>query len=250
MRRLFVVIPIFNEPGTLSAIVQQVVDAPLPIPWTRHMVLVDDCSAPRGRAAVDDVFASLRARSIPADLLRHDVNEGKGSALRTGMDHILDFATDADAMIVQDADLEYSPSDYAQLLEPIIEGWAGAVFGTRWGDHRTLSSRTARLHAAGNRALTALSNLMTGLSVLDMECCYKLLTLPALRRVRPWLTEDRFGIEPQLAAALARERVQVAQRPVRYSPRGFSDGKKIGVIDGLRAIYVILRERLIGGPPW
>jgi hypothetical protein len=106
-----------------------------------------------------------------------------------------------------------------------------------------------RLHAAANGLLTWASECATGLGIHDMECCYKLLRLPVLRTVRPWLSEERFGIEPQLAAALARARVRVAEVPVRYEPRGFAEGKKIGWTDGVRALWVIARERLRTSPP-
>ncbi len=246
MSVLWVVIPVFNEPGTLGAIVKRVQSTPLPSGWTRKVIIVDDCSAPAGQAAVDSVISSAGDDTNKPILLRHSVNRGKGAALRTGFQYLLDHAMDSDAVIIQDADLEYDPDDFSGLLQPIIEGWADVVFGTRWGDHRPLNSLMSRIHAAGNRGLTIFSNALTGLSVLDMECCYKLLTLPALRAILPSLSEDRFGIEPQLAAAAARSGFSVAQRQIHYEPRGFSQGKKIGVRDGLRALYVIVREAISG----
>jgi glycosyltransferase involved in cell wall biosynthesis len=243
---LHVVIPVYNEPGTLATIVERVRAAVLPSGWQRAVVLVDDCSAPKGRTAVEGVHADLLARGASASLLRHAVNRGKGAALRSGFDHVLTHASDDDAVIIQDADLEYDPADFAAMLEPVLEGWADAVYGTRWGSHRPVRSVTGRVHAAGNRVLTLLSNVVTGLHVDDMECCYKLLTIPTLRAIRPRLTEDRFGIEPQITAGLAAVGARLGQRQISYAPRGFRDGKKIGWVDGLRALFVILRERMLG----
>jgi hypothetical protein len=121
------------------------------------------------------------------------------------------------------------------------------VFGNRWAGARP-GGAWRRLHAAANGFLTWASDLATGLGVHDMECCYKLLRVPVLREVRPWLTEERFGIEPQVAAALARARVHVAEVPVRYAPRGFAEGKKIRWTDGVRALWVIARERARRAP--
>jgi hypothetical protein len=150
--------------------------------------------------------------------------------------------------LVQDADLEYDPADYAALLAA-LRGPRSAVFGNRWanGDVQRRGAYR-RIHALGNAALTVASNAMTGLRLHDMECCYKLLPVPVLREIRPWMTEERFGIEPQIAAALGRLRVPVAEVPVRYDPRGFAEGKKIRAKDGLRAFWVIARERLRSRP--
>jgi hypothetical protein len=161
----------------------------------------------------------------------------------TGCSAVLTRATDSDAMLVQDADLEYDPADFRALLAALSSPSIGAVFGNRWG---TGSKRTGyrHMHALANRTLTWISNQATGLGVHDMECCYKLLRIPALRTVLPWLSEERFGIEPQIAAALARAHIRVAEVPVQYSPRTFAEGKKIRWTDGVRALWVIVRERL------
>ncbi len=241
---LHVVMPVFDEGPTLARIAGRVAGARLPAGWSLRLVMVDDGSPPEAAAAAREASA---AHPGVAELIVHPRNRGKGAALMTGFDRVLASADDRDAVIVQDADLEYDPGDYAALLAPLESG-AGAVFGNRWGTGAPLTG-WRRLHAAANGFLTWASELATGLGVHDMECCYKLLRVPALRAVRPWLSEERFGIEPQIAAALARARVRVAEVPVRYAPRGFAEGKKIGWTDGVRALWVIARERLRTTPP-
>ena len=244
MRTLHVVIPFFNERPTLAACVARVLAAPLPSGFTVRLILVDDSSESDASTSAIQLAAQRKTEGHDILLLRHEVNRGKGAALQTGFDSILAGGfTGDDIVIIQDADLEYDPADYLALLEPIVAGRAAAVLGTRWGDHRDIRGFKRRMHAVGNAALTRLSNIMTGLRVSDMECCYKLMTLDVLRRVRPMLSEQRFGIEPQIVAALSRLGVSVAEAPVRYDPRGLQQGKKIGWTDGVRAIIVMLRER-------
>ncbi|MBM4111570.1 MAG: glycosyltransferase family 2 protein [Phycisphaerae bacterium] len=256
MPTLFVVVPYFNEPRTLAACIDRLLVAPLPTGWSRHVVLVDDASAPAGRAAADEVagrsvadssvgngvHSADKARALT--LLRHERNAGKGAALMTGFDWILARAIDADAVLVHDADLEYDPADHRALVDALTADPLLAVFGDRWHGSAIRPGIVAWMHRTGNRALTALSNAVSGLRVHDMECCSKLLRIPLLRIVRPRLSEPRFGIEPQLTASIARARGSVREVPVHYEARGFGDGKKIGVRDGVRALWVIVRERL------
>ncbi len=245
MPTLHIVIPVYNERGTLAEIVSRVLATPLPDGWTRRITLVDDCSAPTHSPAVQALVDRLKSENKPLRFLRHEVNQGKGAALQTGFDAILSSNTpDDDLVIIQDADLEYDPNDYAALMQPIIAGAADAVVGTRWGTHYRADSLKRRIHAMGNGALTLMSNLMTGIRVSDMECCYKIMPVRVLRQLRPMLNEKRFGIEPQMVAGLSRVGVHVTQVPVRYDPRGLAEGKKIGWRDGVRALIVIARERL------
>jgi len=151
-------------------------------------------------------------------------------------------------MLTQDGDLEYDPSDWRALVEALPPAPLAAVIGNRWAQ-ASLPTTWRRLHAGANRLLTSCSNMLTGLRLADMECGFKLLRVPLLRRVLPWLSEDRFGVEPQLVAALARVRAEVREVPVSYDPRDRSRGKKIGPIDGLRAIWVIVAERARRAPP-
>lgn len=249
MPTLHVVVPVFNERRTLEECLRRVLAAPLPEGWHARIELVDDCSDASAAAEARRVVELLRQESVAIELARHERNRGKGAALRTGFDRVLETAPLGDDLVViQDADLEYDPRDFAALMAPILAGRCRAVLGTRWGAHRPLPSLKRRIHALGNHALTWCSNRMTGFRVSDMECCYKLVTVDLLRRLRPMLTEDRFGVEPQYVASLARLGERVEEVPVAYDPRGLEAGKKIGWRDGLRALWVIARERVRGAP--
>ena len=236
MPTLHVVIPVFNEAGSLATILDQVQAVSLPDPWRVSITVVDDGSGPNFAAMLKEFVADRTLH-----LIRHEHNQGKGAALRTGFDAALQRGQEGDAVVVQDADLEYDPNDLITLLGPIRQGNADAVVGTRWGAHYRIQGLWPRLHRMVNGLLTFLSNRLTGLGLTDMECCQKMLTMSTLRTVRPHLTEDRFGIEPQLIAALAAYRVDLREIPVSYRPRSTSEGKKIGWKDGVRALLVIAR---------
>lgn len=241
---LHVVIPFYNEESTLEPCVRRVVAAPLPEGWGLATCLVDDHSGPPAARAAESLAGRLRAEGHRVTLLRHERNRGKGAALQSGFDEVLaGDAHDDDLVIIQDADLEYDPADYRKLIEPIVNREAEAVLGTRWGRHRRVRGFKHKLHTWANVGVTKLSNLMTGLSVRDMECCYKLMPVHLLRRIRPLLTEQRFAIEPQIVATWARLEVRVAEVPVSYHPRGPGAGKKITWRDAVGAVYVACRER-------
>jgi len=236
MPTLFVVMPVFNEPVTLRASVARVRAAEVGAGWSVQIVLVDDGSS-------DATPESVRALGAAgaAITLFHPKNRGKGAAIRTGFAHALTLAGAGDAVIIQDADLEYDPADFAGLLAPVARGEADVVLGNRWAVPPKGLKRLA--HRMLNGFLTLSSNLMTGLRVNDMECCLKLFTVPALRTILGDLDEERFGIEPQIVAACARHRLRVAEAPCSYSPRSFEEGKKIRMKDGLRVFVVLWRER-------
>jgi glycosyltransferase involved in cell wall biosynthesis len=247
---LHIVIPFYNEGPTIDPCARRVVKAPLPQGWTRSLIIVDDHSRDADGRTLQDVAAGLAAEGHEIVILRHEPNRGKGAAVQTGFDTLLaKDPPDNDLVVIQDADLEYDPADFERLMAPLLDGTADAVIGTRWGTHRPVRGAKGRLHAWGNGLLTSLSNAMTGLRLDDMECCYKLLTVELLRRLRPWLTEPRYGVEPQVVAALSRLGARVAQVAVSYDPRSTAEGKKIGWVDGVRAVYVIARERLRRKPP-
>ena len=236
MPTLIVVMPVFNEPATLATAVARVKSAPLPHGWSTQVVLVDDGSDAPTRALV----AAL-GDSGDATVLLHPQNRGKGAAIRSGFVDALSKAHADDCILVQDADLEYDPRDFAPLLAPAIAGTADLVLGNRFATAPIGLKRT--LHRTLNGLLTLSSNLMTGLKVRDMECCLKLFTAPALARVIADLDEERFGIEPQIVAAAARHGLRVCEVPVTYAPRSFDEGKKIRMKDGLRVFVVLWRER-------
>lgn len=236
--RLFILIPVYNEQSTLSACVSRVECAALPDSISRFIVLVDD-------ASTDGAVARI---TMPRDsvVVCHEVNRGKGAALRSGLEAILSRADvqDDDLILVQDADLEYDPADYPELLAPVIAGRTEVVFGARFGGSRASSGGglARRIHALGNAGLTLISNVLTGNDLNDMECGYKLFTVRVTRRMLPFLTEDRFGIEPQISAVLARVGCPIEQVAIRYTPRSFNEGKKIKWFDAFWAIWVMFRE--------
>lgn len=226
---LSVVMPVYNEQATLREIVAAVLAESTP----KELVLVDDGSVDRSRALLDELEAHDAVR-----LLRHERNLGKGAALRTGF-----AAARGEVVLVQDADLEYDPRDYATLLRPIVRGDADVVYGSRYliDPRDPARPRDTMRHYLVNRALTFFSNLWTGLNLTDMETCYKCFRRSALDGVR--IRSNGFAVEPELTAKFARLPLRIHEVPIRYRGRGHSDGKKIGWRDGLAAIAAVLRHQ-------
>ncbi len=233
--KLSVVIPVFNEEATLSELLDMVVAAPLPEPVSElEVVTVDDCSS-------DDTWSELETwqpsnrqdgRGVTIIRERHPKNRGKGAALRTGF-----ASASGDVVLVQDADLEYDPAEYPVLLQPIIDGRAEVVYGSRFlgGPHRVLFY----WHYLGNQLLTLMSNMFSDLNLTDMETCYKVFVSEVLERIT--LKSDRFGFEPEFTAKVARLGVRIYEVPISYHGRTYAEGKKIGWKDGMSAIWSILR---------
>jgi glycosyltransferase involved in cell wall biosynthesis len=226
---LSVVIPVYNERDTLLELLRRVIAAPVGI--EREIVLVDDASTD----GTQELYPKLAEQfpSVSIRLFTQAVNQGKGAAIRRG------FAeARGDIVIVQDADLEYDPREYPRLLAPILDGRADVVYGSRFvggEEHRVLYF----WHYLGNRFLTLLSNMFTNLNLTDMETCYKMFRAEVLRNLR--LRSDRFGIEPELTAKVARGRWRVYEVGISYSGRSYEEGKKITWKDGLQAVYCIIR---------
>lgn len=225
---LSVLIPVFNEERTLREIIARVraVDVP------KEIVMVDDGSTDRTR---EILRTEVEGQYPDVRVVYHDRNQGKGAAIRTAIAN----ATGT-VCVVQDADLEYDPKEYAVLLEPILDGRADAVFGSRFmggGAHRV----HLFWHAWGNSVLTTMSNMLTNLNLTDMETCYKVVKTDLLKQLP--LQANRFDLEPELTALLARARARIYEVPISYSGRDYSEGKKIGWKDGVQAIWCMLATR-------
>ena len=226
--KISIVIPCYDEKNTIEQIVEAVRAAPIE---SKEIIVVDDCSQ-------DGTQELLREKisRIVDQIIYHPVNRGKGAALRTGF-----AAATGDIVLVQDADLEYNPEDYPLLLEPLLSGKADVVFGSRFAGgrpHRVLFF----WHMAGNRFLTLLSNMFTNLNLTDMETGYKAFKASLVKSIQ--IEEDRFGIEPEIVAKLARTGCKIYEVGISYSGRTYKEGKKINWKDGFRAIYAIVKYNL------
>jgi len=223
--KLSVIIPCYNEVATLEKIVDAVRNSSY---QPKEIIVVDDGSTDGSREKLNGPMAGKIDR-----IILHEKNQGKGAALRSGF-----AAATGDMVVVQDADLEYDPNEYARLVSPILAGKADAVFGSRFmgGEpHRVLYF----WHSVGNGLLTLVSNMFTNLNLTDMETCYKVFRRELIQGIR--IEEDRFGFEPEITAKLARSGARIFEVGISYSGRTYAEGKKIGWKDGLHALYCIVK---------
>ncbi|MGV3559352.1 glycosyltransferase family 2 protein [Larkinella arboricola] len=233
--KLSIIIPAYNEEKTIRVLLDRVADVDLPDQMTRELVVVNDCSSDRTEDVINRFI--LDRPDILVNYARHEVNQGKGAALHTGIQR----AT-GDYIIIQDADLEYDPAEYQHILAPMLMGRADVVYGSRFmggQPHRVLYF----WHTIGNTFLTLLSNMLSDLNLTDMETCYKAFRSDIIKGVK--LVEKRFGFEPEVTAKIARiPDIRIYEVGISYYGRTYKEGKKIGWKDGFRAIYCILKYNL------
>ncbi len=223
---LSIVIPVYNEHEWVEELVRRVQAQP----FRMELILIDDGSTDGTR----DILPRIQQAWDNVRVLMHEHNQGKGAALRTGF-----AAARGDIIVIQDADLEYDPRDYARLLEPMLDGRADVVYGSRFlgGPHRVLNFH----HYIANQGLTFLSNLLTNMNLTDMETCYKIFRREILDGMT--LTSDRFGFEPEFTARISQRGLKVYEVPISYSGRDYDEGKKITWRDGVAALWIIVKSR-------
>ncbi len=227
--KLSILIPVYNERAVVTSCLEQVLKAPLPEEIERELIVVDDCS----RDGTPEILERFAAAHEGVRLIRHDVNRGKGAAIRTALEY-----ASGDFTIFQDADLEYDPAEYGRLLRPLLDGRADAVFGSRYlaGDQRRV---LPYWHSKINAFLTGACNIFSNANFTDMETCYKVFRTDLLKSIP--IRSDRFGIEPELAIKSAKRRLRIYEVPISYHGRTHEEGKKIGWKDGLNALAVMVK---------
>ncbi|OGI27410.1 MAG: glycosyl transferase [Candidatus Moranbacteria bacterium RIFOXYB1_FULL_43_19] len=233
-RKISIVIPIYNEERTLEKIISAVEKADV-FHLEKEIILVNDCSRDKSK----EILEKYEGRH---KILHHKKNRGKGAALKTGFEN----AT-GDIVLIQDADLEYDPNEYADIIKPILDGKADVVFSSRFLSHRP-HRVLYHWHYVGNNIITTFSNIFTNLNLTDIESGYKVFTKEILRQILPKLKSKRFGIEPELVARFAklskRNKCRVYEVGISYSGRTYAEGKKIGWIDGIEAVWCIIKYNL------
>ncbi|TVR79448.1 MAG: glycosyltransferase family 2 protein [Chitinophagaceae bacterium] len=233
MKKLSIVIPSYNEANTIHQILEKIIKAKLPENISKEIIIIDDCSTDNSETIIN-TFIAEHKDVVLIRYFRQEVNKGKGAAIRKGIE-----LAEGDFLIVQDADMEYDPDEYTILLNPILNGRADIVYGSRFmggNPHRILFF----WHSIGNKFLTFLSNMMTNLNLTDMETCYKLFRTDIIKKIK--LKENRFGFEPEVTAKIARiPGIRIYEVGISYYGRTYEEGKHINWKDGFRAIYCIFK---------
>jgi glycosyltransferase involved in cell wall biosynthesis len=235
VNKLSIIIPVYNEQATISSILYKIIQVKMVNNIEKEIIIVNDCSTDNTSDEIEKFIAANPAINIHC--LNHEVNKGKGAALHTGIS-----LASGEYLIIQDADTEYDPNEYNDLLKPVLAGFADVVYGSRFmgsNPHRILFF----WHAVGNRFLTFLANIFSNLNLSDMETCYKLFNTKIVQSIK--LKENRFGFEPEVTMKIARiPKIRIYEVGISYFGRGYEEGKKIGWKDGFRAIYCILKYGL------
>ena len=233
-QKLSIIIPCYNEERTVHLILDKVLHVQLKNNIQKELIIVNDCSKDKTKEAIENYFQNNPGMDYK--LFNHEVNMGKGAAIHTGI-----TKATGDYLIIQDADLEYNPEEYNLLIQPVLDGFADVVFGSRFlggNPHRILFF----WHSIGNKFLTTISNAFTNLNLTDMETCYKMFRSEIIKPLR--LKENRFGFEPEVTAKISKiPRIRIYEVGISYYGRTFEEGKKIGWKDGFRAIFCILKYR-------
>jgi glycosyltransferase involved in cell wall biosynthesis len=230
LKKISVIIPIYNEESTLDQILDRVQEVDLSeMDFDVELIPVDDASQDRSW----DILQN-RAKEFPT-MIRHKTNQGKGAAIRSGLEKVT-----GDYILIQDADLEYDPEDWKKLLQPVLKGKAEVVYGSRFtGERRNMFLH----HWIGNRFLTILTNILYGTTLSDMETCYKLFSKNSLQGIT--IRSDRFNFEPEITAKILKRRIRIYEVPISYSGREYTEGKKITWKDGFSALWAIVKYRFV-----
>ena len=223
--KLSAIIPVYNEKNTIEKILDKV----LAVPLEKEVILVDDCSKDGSR----EILKNMNRSGVVT--VFHDVNKGKGAAIRTGLQYVT-----GDVVVIQDADLEYDPNEYLKLIEPIKSGQADVVYGSRFSGK---TEKMSLAHYLGNKALTIATNILYGTRLTDMETCYKMVKAPIFKSLK--LRANRFDFEPEITAKLLKSGKRIIEIPISYEGRHWTEGKKITWKDGIAALWSIIKYRFV-----